>query len=1025
MKKLLTILLLAFAFIANATTYYISPTGNDLTGDGSIGNPWKTLVKATTAVTTAGSIIHVNTGTYLETAQIILAPGVSIEGTDSTNTVIRSTLTADYTEMINMRSPAEGVNGNQHISTIKIDGQSTTFALIRIGGRSNVTIHDCSFVNAKIYGVTFAAHDADANDPGYPTLGYCTGNTFYNNKTYNCGNWWSANGNGYGGLQFGGQSGFLIHHNTFIQANTCYNNGWPIKYWQGGYSIGTKIYKNTITAAPQCFTLGDLNWDFAIEIFNCTGMEIDSNIINNGCVDFNNSSATSFGTGIGGRFVGGYGYSLWVHDNTFAMATVNSHVQTGITLEYNDDSVTIERNTFDKYNIGVLYTPRPGSVISNITIRNNLFTGVSIGDGSEGYFIDHGVYSGTNVSFKNMYIYNNTFLASGSIPPYHGILLPNSTSGGTLKNFYIKNNIIKGVINAPFEVREGTVAIDSLDIEYNDLYGNGNSNLPNYFITPTHITFSHNLNVNPSFGVGFGLIAGTSLVDAGINVGLPFTGTAPDINWTEITSAPPPVVCGTWDSAYTGNFFTLSLDKKTITCSNPTTTTSALSTVGTNAAKKAYSFIIKGLPSTNWFFGIGMANRSITLTDQQFSNVNAYMIQGDGTWRHNGFPGGGMSAFNIGDTITLGVDFSGSTGSMTVYKNRVSAGTPFTGIDKSVAWYPCVTNANTGSTTDWKVQLLTDSSGFIPTGYTSLCAATIDSTPPVPNAGPDQSITLPTNSVTLAGSASPGGGSIISHFWHKVSGSGTITDSTSYTSTVTSLTVGTTIIQLRVTDSYSQTVYDTMQIVVNPADSTPPVPHAGPDQTITIPVNSVTLAGSVTPGAVSVVSHFWHKLSGPGTITDSTSYTSTVTGLTAGTTLIQIRVTDAYSQVRYDTMQITINPDVTPPTVVSTNPVNTATGVANTTTTFIVTFDNTMDGTTLTAGNIYLTGVTGVVTHGTNYATITISTTLTYSTTYTLNVSTGVKDAAGNNMAADYTGIFTTVASPGSIEYRNIYIIHH
>src|SRR5215212_1851488 len=58
-------------------TYYVSTTGSDA-GTGTSASPWKTLYKATSTVTTAGSIIHVNAGTYTETMKSNLAKGVSI-----------------------------------------------------------------------------------------------------------------------------------------------------------------------------------------------------------------------------------------------------------------------------------------------------------------------------------------------------------------------------------------------------------------------------------------------------------------------------------------------------------------------------------------------------------------------------------------------------------------------------------------------------------------------------------------------------------------------------------------------------------------------------------------------------------------------------------------------------------------------------------------------------------------------------------------------------------------------------------
>jgi len=63
MKKLLIISFLLCSLLLQATDYYLSPTGDDVTGDGSIGSPWFTLNKAWTVVT-AGDIIYLRDGTY-------------------------------------------------------------------------------------------------------------------------------------------------------------------------------------------------------------------------------------------------------------------------------------------------------------------------------------------------------------------------------------------------------------------------------------------------------------------------------------------------------------------------------------------------------------------------------------------------------------------------------------------------------------------------------------------------------------------------------------------------------------------------------------------------------------------------------------------------------------------------------------------------------------------------------------------------------------------------------------------------
>ena len=54
-------------FVGNVragSTYYVSTSGSDSAGDGSIGNPWATIKYATRQSTTAGDTIYVRAGTY-------------------------------------------------------------------------------------------------------------------------------------------------------------------------------------------------------------------------------------------------------------------------------------------------------------------------------------------------------------------------------------------------------------------------------------------------------------------------------------------------------------------------------------------------------------------------------------------------------------------------------------------------------------------------------------------------------------------------------------------------------------------------------------------------------------------------------------------------------------------------------------------------------------------------------------------------------------------------------------------------
>lgn len=93
---------------------------------------------------------------------------------------------------------------------------------------------------------------------------------------------------------------------------------------------------------------------------------------------------------------------------------------------------------------------------------------------------------------------------------------------------------------------------------------------------------------------------------------------------------------------------------------------------------------------------------------------------------------------------------------------------------------------------------------------------------PVVNAGKDQTITLPTNTVTLSGFGNDPEGEDITYKWVKLTGgSGTITNPTSPNTTVTGLTQGSYQFRLAAIDEDGATGIDDIAITVNGA---PPLP---------------------------------------------------------------------------------------------------------------------------------------------------------------------------------------------------------
>ena len=183
---------------------------------------------------------------------------------------------------------------------------------------------------------------------------------------------------------------------------------------------------------------------------------------------------------------------------------------------------------------------------------------------------------------------------------------------------------------------------------------------------------------------------------------------------------------------------------------------------------------------------------------------------------------------------------------------------------------------------------------------------------PVANAGSDLTITLPINSVTLTGSGTDVDGTIAGYVWTKISGpsSYSIVNASSAITDITGLVKGVYKFQLKVTDNDGATGTDVVKVTVNAAANIPPVANAGPDQSITLPVNTVSLAGSGSDADGTVTSYAWTKISGPSSynFVNASSAATNITGLVQGVYQFQLKVTDNSGAIGTDIVQITVTP---------------------------------------------------------------------------------------------------------------------
>jgi len=200
---------------------------------------------------------------------------------------------------------------------------------------------------------------------------------------------------------------------------------------------------------------------------------------------------------------------------------------------------------------------------------------------------------------------------------------------------------------------------------------------------------------------------------------------------------------------------------------------------------------------------------------------------------------------------------------------------------------------------------------------------------PVAVAGKDQTITLPTNTVTVNGSASyDSDGTIGSYQWTKIAGPAqfSIAAATQSQTTINNLVQGVYKFELKVTDNKSAIAKDTIQVTVNaaPLPNQPPVAVAGNNQVITLPVSSVTVNGNGSTDADgSITGYQWTKIDGPAqfTIVSPNTVQTVVNNLAQGVYRFELKVTDNKQAISRDTISITVNAAVNkaPVAIVSGN----------------------------------------------------------------------------------------------------------
>lgn len=195
---------------------------------------------------------------------------------------------------------------------------------------------------------------------------------------------------------------------------------------------------------------------------------------------------------------------------------------------------------------------------------------------------------------------------------------------------------------------------------------------------------------------------------------------------------------------------------------------------------------------------------------------------------------------------------------------------------------------------------------------------------PLVRAGANQTITMPAGA-NLSGLVSDDGqppGNSLSINWSKLSGSGTVTfaNAGDAATSVSFSTAGTYVLRLTADDAEYSSFAD-VSITVDPAPvqvNQPPAVNPGPNQTISLPANSVTLNGTATDDALpagSTLTVTWIQVSGPATVTFDTPNNAVTTARfsAVGSYVLRLSASDGAYLVSAE-VGVILTPQNQPPT---------------------------------------------------------------------------------------------------------------
>jgi hypothetical protein len=497
MKSFLISFLLIFYFhCSTATDFFVSLTGSDQSGSGTAEKPWRTILFALKKIPrNQASTLQILAGTYVENAQLEIPATLSVNGAGVDLTTIKAASSFYYHPDKPENSPerflfsfVDGSGTGQKISNLTIDGSARqVHGGIYVNKRNRLKIEQVRVRSMNFCGI-WLLNSSESS--------------IKNTSLFNCS--WASTDWCSGALQ--------VANLTKVEIDNVYINedrGYGIKAMGATPNNLTKlkIHDSNVSVNPIGIWNNGKAPNISIELWsaNLTECEISNCLVDNHISLVNTNFVPSSDA-----------LSIRVHHNTIDLETRAKGEGYGLELSINN--AEIDHNIFKGGTYGIVNWD---AVVKKWSIHHNVFYGLK-------NYYPGDILRSQKSGLHEVKFYNNTVeLLGTSTINLIGLY------GGESEKIEIKNNLIINSNTGYNHYQNKLVCqenskVADLIVSHNLLFNLSQENIPG--------TCKNNLSIDPKINKSgtrhtsyYQPKRGSPLIDAGIDVNLPFKGSAPDI----------------------------------------------------------------------------------------------------------------------------------------------------------------------------------------------------------------------------------------------------------------------------------------------------------------------------------------------------------------------------------------------------------------------------------------------------------------------------------------------------------------